>query len=80
MAKTMSPKQARTDEQVCSLNRDNQTFGDYWIIGGGDNVYIACQPEGCPAESNISIPRDVFIRMVNWYQRPQKLRRSKRHD
>lgn len=75
--KKMSPKQARTDEEVCRLNRDNISVGDYWIIGGGDDVYISRQKEGQPAESNISIPRDVFIRMVNWYQRPQKLRRRK---
>lgn len=73
----MSPKQARTNEEACRLNRDNISVGDYWIMGGHADVYIARQKEGQKAESIISIPREVFIRMVNWYQRPQKIRRRK---
>lgn len=73
MAKRLSPKQARTLGQVCSLNRDNTYAGDYWLMTSGDDVTICHQAVGQNPVGSVTIPRELFIRFINWYQRPQKV-------
>lgn len=74
MSKRLSPKNARTFDQVCSLNRDNTEAGDYWILTDGDCVTLTQQAVGESPVGSVSIPRELFIRFINWYQRPQKIR------
>lgn len=74
MAKRLSPKQARTNDQLCELNRDNTNAGDFWMLTNGDTVTIAHQAEGENPVGMVTIPRELFIRFINWYQRPQKVK------
>lgn len=67
--KTMSLMECRTVDDVCKLPRDNQTFGDYWIITDGYMVSLAQQEVGESATQKISIPRNVFNKMVRFYTR-----------
>lgn len=77
--KMLSPMQARTDEQVCSLNRDNTTTGDFWILSDGITVTITHQVLGESPKASVSVPCAEFNKLVRWYMRGQKIR-SKRND
>ena len=70
--KTLSPRQARTWDQLCSLRRDNSSWGDWWILTDGLNVAIYQQKPGETSTQEISIPIGTFNRLIDWYQRPQK--------
>ena len=71
--KTMSLLEADTTEKVCALERDNQTFGGYWILSDGNTVSIAKQKTGEPAEAMVSVPLKVFRKMVALMQKQQPI-------
>lgn len=72
MAKKISPRQARTEKQVCSLRRDNKTADDFWMLIDGRDVTIVHQQQGTSPRASITIPRATFNRLVRWYTTPQE--------
>jgi hypothetical protein len=72
--KKLAPMNARTFDQVCSLNRDNTESGDFWMLAGGDEVTISKQREGEACEQSITIDRRDFLKLVSWYMRDQKIK------
>lgn len=54
------------------LKRDNWSYGDYWILTDGATVTVCHQKLRNPPEESCSIPRDVFNRLIRWYERDQK--------
>lgn len=67
-----SPRTAKTFDQLCSLRRDNASYGGYWILAEADDVTIAKQTLGEAAESVITIDKKTFNQMIAFYQRPTR--------
>ncbi|WP_458788907.1 hypothetical protein [Dyella jiangningensis] len=70
MAKKVSPRTARTDAEVCSLRRDNVTYGDFWMLVTGDEVTIAHQEPGEKAHGVVTMDKATFNRMLAFYNKP----------
>jgi hypothetical protein len=70
--KPMTPHEARTIDEICSLRRDNISTPHGWILIDGDRVSLAQQQAGHEAEGTITLPRAEFKRMIDWYLRPQE--------
>lgn len=73
--KKLSPRKARTFNQICSLNRDNLSSKHGWIVVDDEgSVTIAEQANGCEAKGIVRLPRREFNRLVDWYNKEQELR------
>lgn len=70
--KPLSPMNARTLNELCSLQRDNWAYGDFWIMVDGNEVVLAAQKHGESATGSVSIPRRHFKELVQWYMRDQE--------
>ena len=72
MKKThVSPAKA-SESQLIRMARDDKTIGDYWMRSDGFNVSIYHQKSGFTPNGGITIPRGVFNKLVEWYNKPQK--------
>lgn len=77
--RTLKPRHAKTFEQVCSLNSDNKDVPHGWIILNSDgNVVLCNQLDGHSATGEVSFPPDEFNRLIDWYNRPQVIRKKDR--
>lgn len=65
----MTPRKAKTTDQIVKQNRDNVEHGDYAILIDENNIYLNKQKMGEPASEKICIPRAVFDSFVDWYER-----------
>ena len=64
----MTPKQAKTFNQVCSLPRDNFSTRDFWLLlDGGSHVVLCEQRNGQPPKGNLRISKGQFDRLIHWY-------------
>jgi hypothetical protein len=72
---TLSPKEARTFSRICSLQRDNITFGDYWMLVQERTVVISKQKVGESRAESAELPRHIFEKFIAWYEKPQKVTR-----
>ena len=75
--KKLAPMNARTFEQVCSLNRDNTESGDFWLMAGPDEITITKQRMGEAVEQSITVDRSDFLKLVRWYMRDQKIKQRR---
>lgn len=69
----MSPRDARTSNQLCRLQSDNIDISNFWLLCGPDYVALAQQKAGEKPTQAFSIPKKHFNRLVEWYLREQKL-------
>lgn len=69
----MKPYDAKTLDEVCSLERDNISFGDFWILSDGHTVSLRKQKQGEMPSEGIQVPRATFNKMVDWYLKDQKV-------
>lgn len=67
MDKKLTPQTANTFNKICSLERDNVHYKDYWILVSEKKVTIAKQKSGEKAEFIESIPKSVFNRFIKFY-------------
>ena len=73
-AKTQrSPREARTDKQMIELTRDNISVGGWWFMIDGDVVILTAQKSGESPTQQVTVPRGVFGRVVDWYNKPQPI-------
>lgn len=77
MKKKFSPQTATTFSKICSLDTDNHSTKNYWIIIDEVSVTLAEQQSGKPANTSISITRKDFNKLIEWYQTPQKFNNRK---
>ncbi len=63
-----------TYEQICKLDRDNFSFGDFWIITDATTVSLAAQKLGESATQTITLPRRVFSRFVDEYLKERNIK------
>ena len=67
--KRISPRKANTTHKVCSLNRDNKSFGKADILIAEKTVSI--WPETKTSHGWIVISKKDFNRMIDWYNKEQ---------
>ena len=67
MAKTMSARRANTLDKICSVRRDNISSGKYSILTDEKKVYL------WSGEERLSLPKKDFNRLIDWYNREQKV-------
>jgi hypothetical protein len=72
--KPMSPHQARTLKDICTLKRDNISGRKSWILLDGTNVVICQQEPGEEAKGTVHLTRSDFVKLTAWYFRPQTRR------
>ena len=68
----LSPRKARSD-QLVKLNTDNTQTENYWILLNEGYVTIAEQTVGEPCQNDIQIDKKQFNKIIDWYNREQKL-------
>lgn len=59
-----------------STDRDNKSFGDYWVISDGYRVTIAKQKSGEPATESITLPIETARKIVEFLTTPQPVKRT----
>lgn len=66
--KTLTPRTARTFEQICTLKRDNVSTVDYWMmVCDGGKVVICAQRDGQAVQTMLRLPRHTFEKFIDWY-------------
>ena len=70
--KKYSPRTANTNGKVCSLRRDNASYGDYWILVSEGELTITEQALGESPRASITIDKVTFNKMIAFYQRPTR--------
>lgn len=72
--KTRAPADCRTFNQVCELERDGVHTKSSWLsVAHGGTVHIYNQVIGEPSTGNVTLTKREFMRMYEWYMKPQKL-------
>lgn len=74
MPQKMSPLQVNSTEKAARLQTDHHDLRDFWILTDGYTVTICKQRRGEAHTESVSIPRDKFLRLLDWFQKPQQLR------
>ncbi len=63
----LKPRDAKTLKQICSLKSDGTWYGDYWTSLSERTFTITKQKLGEMPTEQITLPRFIFERFVNWY-------------
>ena len=69
----LAPINAKTFNQICSLNTDNEDCVGGWITIDQDSVYLENQEDGKKSTGSVSFKRRDFNKLVRWYTREQKI-------
>ncbi len=70
----LSPREAKTFDEVCLLQCDNKAFGKADILIHEDRVSI--WPESKTSEGWIVLSKRDFNRMIDWYNKEQLTRKK----
>lgn len=65
--KKLTPRTASTNDEICGMDRDNLSVGDYWMSFGENSVTLAHQRLGGPPLWMVDIPKAVFNVLVDFY-------------
>lgn len=69
----MRPYDAKSTDDVCDrLRRDHKDVGDFWILTDGYRVTISEQKWGEKPKQSVTVSRDQFNRLIDWYLKDQK--------
>lgn len=69
----MSPHEARTLNQLCSLQRDNLNVRSGWVLlNSTGTVVLRNQKAGEQPTGGVEFTRAEFERIAKWYLTPQK--------
>ena len=72
--RTNSLRKAKTEAAICKLPRDHFEIGDWCIMSDGVRVWISQQAPGEPRTDHIEVPKAIFDRLLNRYERLQKVK------
>ena len=72
----LSPREARND-QFAKLNSDNKSTESYWILINENHVTMTEQTPGEIPKRSISFDKKQFNKLIDWYNRGQKLNLNK---
>ncbi len=76
--RNLSPMKAHNMDDLCALNRDNTSAGDFWMLAL-EYVTICHQVVGESPKAAVTIPRKEFNKLIRWYMREQKIREEGSH-
>ena len=68
----LSPREAKTNTQLCSLKMDNLSYKHFWFLVQEKTVTLAKQTTGEQLEHIVEIPKSLFNKMVDWYNAKQE--------
>jgi hypothetical protein len=66
----LSPRQAKTNAEVCALRRDNLSAGNFWMLVDDGEVTITAQKPGESSTAMITMSKRNFNRLIDWYNKP----------
>jgi hypothetical protein len=72
----LSPRNAKTFKQLCSLRTDNTQSKTSWILLDVGTVHIHNQKNGENSTGEVTLTRREFNQFVDWYNGQQKVRRK----
>jgi hypothetical protein len=75
MAKATSLREAKTEAQIIDLPRDHYGFQNWTIMTNGYTVWISRQKVGEQPTAHIEIPKGIFDRLLDMYEREQTPRK-----
>jgi hypothetical protein len=71
--KTLSPRKAKTFNQICSLQTDGKHTKNSWIcLNSGSSIAIHNQRNGEESTGRVVISKREFNALIDWYNREQK--------
>lgn len=77
----MKPCEIKTFNDLCLLQTDGWHGKHHWTCFNHEQeIAIVTQDEGCKSTETIHIPKQTFDRIVTWYQKDQKERKSINYD
>lgn len=71
--KRISPRKAKTLDEIRLLNTDNKSTDNFWILVSENEVTIAEQKNGLVADNIMIIAKSEFNKLISWYDREQKI-------
>lgn len=81
MPKQSTPRDARTTNGLCALQRDNIDLGDFSFMVSEHDVSLTAQRAGQAPTARVTVPRAVFDAVVDFYNHgtmPRHRPRSRR--
>jgi hypothetical protein len=76
--KKLSPRNAKTLGQFCSLKRDNFGTRESWILSEENTVTLCNQKKGESNTAQITIKKSHFNKLIDWYNTEQITKKSPR--
>jgi hypothetical protein len=73
--KTTSLRSAKSEAQIIKLPRDHYEFQNWTIMTNGYTVWISKQKAGEMPTDHIEVPKGVFDRLLEMYEREQTPRK-----
>lgn len=70
----LSPHEARTDKQICSLRSDNVDAPEGWMMIDEGVVTLCNQRSGEHSTGTVQFTRRSFKKFADWYLKPQPVR------
>lgn len=75
--KKLAPRAAKTENQICSIERDHKEWGDWMLMLCDDGTLVLSEHKpGEEAKQRIEIPRRVFNFLIDWYNSPEHVVRE----
>jgi hypothetical protein len=72
--KELSPSQAWSRSQVDAFVSDHCSTNEFRVSIDGVSVSLTSRSSGEEPRQQITIPRQEFNKMIQWYTKPQRLR------
>lgn len=69
---TKSPRSAVRFDDICRLQTDNFDSGPYWIMVDEVDVTICHRKHDYDRIGMLTIPREHFSRLADWYNKEQQ--------
>lgn len=74
--KTGASPQNATEKELCRITRDNSSIGNFTLMTDSHEVWISEQAAGSPPTQEITMRRETFNRLIEWYQKEQEFVRK----
>ena len=72
----MKPRDAVLNRHIVRLQTDNHDTVEGWILIDGSRIVLQNQKHSEPSTGKVEFTRRSFNRLIDWYNRDQKLRRK----
>lgn len=69
-----SPRAANSEKRITQLRRDNIEVGGWFFVVEERMVYIVEATRGEKSPKEVILPKHVFNKIVDFYNKPQSMR------